>query len=361
MRAAVTQGLGSVLLEDRPGPGGPAAGETVVRVEAVGICGSDLHLLHGDLGATHEGLLPRVQGHEFSAVVEVADPAGGGPAAGSRVAVWPVLACGECRPCRDGRVNVCRRLALIGVHRDGALQELLTVPTASAVPTPTLTAAQAALVEPVSIGVHAAARARVAPGETVVVFGAGPIGVATALAARDRGGDVLVVDPVESRRELLGRAGFAVVWAEGDGLAEAVAAHGGPDGPDVVADTTGRAALLPTVLGLAGHGGRVAVVGLTSATAPTSPGPIAFKELDVLGVSCCVRDEFAAAADLVARHTALADSLVSHVFALDEVAGALQLLDERPTEAFKVLVDVSGGTPLPPGPTAGDPTTGAAR
>jgi threonine dehydrogenase-like Zn-dependent dehydrogenase len=343
MRAAVTQGLGSVLVEDRPGPGAPAAGQTVVRVQAVGICGSDLHLLHGDLGAGHEGLLPRVQGHEFSAVVEVADPAGG-PAAGTRVAVWPVLACGDCRPCRDGRVNVCRRLALIGVHRDGALQELLTVPTASVVATPTLTAAQAALVEPVSIGVHAAARARVAPGETVVVFGAGPIGVATALAARDRGGDVLVVDPVEARRELLGRAGFPVVWAEGAELAEAVAAHGGPDGPDVVADTTGRAALFPTVLDLAGHGGRVVVVGLTAATAPTGPGPVAFKELDVLGVSCCVRDEFAAAAGLVARHTALADSLVSHVFGLGEVARALQLLDERPTEAFKVLVDVSGDT-----------------
>ena len=347
MRAAVTQGLGAVLLEDRPGPGAPAAGQTALRVEAVGICGSDLHLLHGDLGATHEGLLPRVQGHEFSAVVEVADPSGGGPVAGTRVAVWPVLACGECRPCRDGRVNVCRDLALIGVHRDGALQELLTVPTASVVPTPSLTSAQAAVVEPRSIGVHAAVRARIGPGERVVVFGAGPIGVASALAARDRGGEVLVVDPVEARRELLARAGFAVCWAEGAELTRAVADHSGPDGPDVVVDTTGRAALLPTVLDVAGHGGRVAVVGLTSATAPTSPGPIPFKELDVLGVSCCLREEFAAAADLVARHTALADSMVSHVFGLDEVAAALQLLDERPTEAFKVLVDVSGDTRLP--------------
>ncbi|MCW2698335.1 MAG: hypothetical protein JWR62_3420 [Modestobacter sp.] len=353
MRAAVTQGVGAVLLEDRPGPGAPEAGQTVVRVQAVGICGSDLHLLHGDLGATHEGLLPRVQGHEFSAVVEVADPAGDGPAEGTRVAVWPVLACGECRPCRAGRVNVCRRLALIGVHRDGALQELLTVPTGSVVATPRLTSVQAALVEPVSIGVHAAARARVAPGDTVVVFGAGPIGVASALAARDRGGQVLVVDPVGARRELLARAGFPVCWAEDVELAVQVGAHSGPDGPDVVLDTTGRAALLPTVLDIAGHGGRVAVVGLTSATAPTSPGPIPFKELDVLGVSCCLPEEFAAAADLVARHPELVDSLVSHVFALDEVAGALRLLDERPTEAFKVLVDVSGDTRLPTA-TGGD-------
>jgi threonine dehydrogenase-like Zn-dependent dehydrogenase len=123
---------------------------------------------------------------------------------------------------------VCRRLALLGVHRDGALQELLTVPTASVVATPTLSSAQAALVEPVSIGVHAAARARVAPGDSVVVFGAGPIGVASALAARDRGGDVLVVDPVDARRDLLARAGFAVTWAEDGELAAQVARHSGP-------------------------------------------------------------------------------------------------------------------------------------
>jgi threonine dehydrogenase-like Zn-dependent dehydrogenase len=241
------------------------------------------------------------------------------------------------------------------VHRDGALQELLAVPTASVVATPTLTSAQTALVEPMSIGVHAAARAAVAPGETVVVFGAGPIGVASALAARDRGGHVLVVDPVAARRELLGRDGFAVCWAEGADLAGAVAAHSGADGPDVVIDTTGRATLLATVLEVAGHGGRVAVVGLTAASAPTSPGPIPFKELDVLGVSCCLREDFSTAADLVARHTTLIDSLVSHVFPLDEVAAALRLLDERPAEAFKVLVDVSGNTRMPT-PYPGEPS-----
>jgi threonine dehydrogenase-like Zn-dependent dehydrogenase len=161
---------------------------------------------------------------------------------------------------------------------------------------------------------------------------------------------VLVIAPIGARRRLLARAGFAAHWAEGAQLAERVAAHSGPDGPDVLVDTTGRAAVLPTALDLAGHGGRVAVVGLTSATAPSSPGPIPFKELDVLGVSCCLRDEFASAADLVARHPALIDSLVSHVFPLDEVAGALQLLDERPAEAFKVLVDVAGDTRLPTDP-----------
>jgi threonine dehydrogenase-like Zn-dependent dehydrogenase len=345
MRAAVTHGPGSVLIGDRPAPPPPSRGQTVLRVESVGICGSDLHLLHGDLGPSHDGLLPRVQGHEFSAVVATADPGGSSPAVGERVAVWPVLPCGRCRTCREGRVNVCRDLRLIGVHRDGALQELLTVPTASVVPTPTLTSAQTSLVEPVSIGVHAAARGRVAAGESVVVFGAGPIGVAAAIAARDRGGNVLVLDPMSARRDLLTAAGLHTAWGVGAALSDVVEQHAGPDGPHVVIDTTGHAPLLQTALDVAGHGGRIVVVGMTSASAPTSPGLLPIKELDILGVSCCLREEFAAAAGLVARHAQLIDSLVSHVFPLERAGEAFDLLHGRPQEAFKVLIQ------MPPAPT----------
>jgi threonine dehydrogenase-like Zn-dependent dehydrogenase len=352
MRAAVTEGPGTIRLVERPEPGPPRPGQTLLRVEAVGICGSDLHLYHADLGPSHDGLLPRVQGHEFSAVVAGPDPAGG-PAAGERVAVWPVLPCGECRPCRDGRVNVCSRLQLLGVHRDGALQEHLLVDTAALVVTTGLTAEQTALVEPVSIAVHAVARGRVADGESVVVLGAGPIGVACALAARDRGAAVLVTDPVPSRRELLAAIGFAATAPDSPGLAAAVADVAGPEGPHVVVDTTGAPAVFGTALELAGHGGRVVVVGMTAASAPTSPGPLPIKELDVLGVSCCTYAEFAAAADLVRRNTAAVDALVSHRLPLAATDGALHLLEERTGQAFKVLVDLRD--PIRSDPRGDDP------
>jgi threonine dehydrogenase-like Zn-dependent dehydrogenase len=352
MRAAVTEGPGTIRLVERPEPGPPRPGQTLLRVEAVGICGSDLHLYHADLGPSHDGLLPRVQGHEFSAVVATADPAGG-PAAGKRVAVWPVLPCGECRPCRDGRVNVCSRLQLLGVHRDGALQEHLVVDTAALVVTTGLTAEQTALVEPVSIAVHAVARGRVADGESVVVLGAGPIGVACALAARDRGAAVLVTDPVPARRELLAAIGFATAAPDSPALAAAVADLAGPEGPHVVVDTTGAPAVFGTALELAGHGGRVVVVGMTAASAPTSPGSLPIKELDVLGVSCCTYAEFAAAADLVRRNTATIDALVSHRVPLATTAVALHLLEERTSLAFKVLVDLRD--PTGPDPRGDDP------
>jgi L-gulonate 5-dehydrogenase len=188
-------------------------------------------------------------------------------------------------------------------------------------------------------------RGRLTAGESVVVLGGGPIGVGCAVAARDLGAAVLVVDPVGSRRELLAGCGFATVPTAGDVAAHPVLAAGGPEGPDVVIDTTGRAPVLATALELAGHGGRVVVVGMTAAAAPTSPGLLPIKELDVLGSSCCLLEEFAAAADLVARNRAVADALVSHVVPLDRVADAFELLEHRPTEAVKVLIDLTGTAP----------------
>jgi threonine dehydrogenase-like Zn-dependent dehydrogenase len=107
-----------------------------------------------------------------------------------------------------------------------------------------------------------------------------------------------------------------------------------------VVDTTGRAGVFPAAIDMAGHGGRVVVVGMTGDSAPASPGPLPIKELDVLGVSCCLRDEFAAAAELVGRHTGAVDALVSHLLPLSAATEALLLLEERPGEAMKVLIDL---------------------
>jgi L-gulonate 5-dehydrogenase len=301
MRAAVTEGPGSIRLTDRPEPGPPGPGQTLLRVETVGICGSDLHLYRADLGPSHAGLLPRVQGHEFSAVVAAADPAGG-PA--------------------------------------GALQEHLLVETASLVVVTGLPAEQTALVEPFSIAVHAVARGRVAAEETVVVLGAGPIGAACALAARDRGARVVAVDPAPARRELLAGLDFPALAPGSPELADLVLATAGPEGPHVVIDTTGVPAVLATAVDLAGHGGRVVVVGMTAATAPFGPGPLPIKELDVLGVSCCTYAEFAEAADLVRRCADAAGALVSHVVPLAATADALRLLEDGSGSAVKVLVDL---------------------
>src|SRR5262245_8418566 len=199
MRAAVSVARGVMEIADVPDPREPGEGDVLVRPEAVGLCGSDFHYFHGDLGLEQ---YPRVQGHEFAGIVEAVGPeAPPSVRVGERVAVWPLTACGHCYPCRIGRRNVCSNIRLVGIHRDGALQELLSVPADQVFPVGAQDPAVAALIEPVSIAVRAVVRARIEEGEKAVVFGAGPIGQALAAAIVDRGARVLLLDRVPSRVE----------------------------------------------------------------------------------------------------------------------------------------------------------------
>src|SRR2546428_3507000 len=189
VRAVVTQARGVMEILDVPEPGEPGSGEVIVRPEAVGLCGSDFHYFMGDLGAVEDAQrYPRVQGHEAAGIVEDIGPdCPEQLRVGERVAIWPLTSCGHCYPCRIGRSNACANISLIGVHRDGALRERLSVPASQVFPVGDRDPALAALIEPVSIAVRSVGRGRVTEGERVVVFGAGPIGQAIALAAIDRG------------------------------------------------------------------------------------------------------------------------------------------------------------------------------
>src|SRR5215469_9426658 len=207
--AAVTRSPGEMVIEDVSGPGPARAGNVIVRPEAVGICGSDFHLFSGDVGALSglRDFFPRIQGHEVSAIVE--DP---GEAAtineGDRVAIWPLLPCGHCYPCRAGRPNVCPRFRLVGVHLDGGLQQRLEVPASTVFGVGDLDPDSTAFVVP------ALARGRLEPGEQAVVFGAGPIGLATTLAAAAAGARVTTIDPIPARRDLAKQLGAEhAIWA----------------------------------------------------------------------------------------------------------------------------------------------------
>ena len=188
---------------DIPEPPAPGPGEVIVAPDAVGICGSDFHFFAGELQIFEESPYPRVQGHEFTGTIELLGPETSGRlAAGDRVSILPLSHCGECYPCRVGRGNVCDNFSLIGIHTDGGLQEKLRVPEAQVFPISTGEPAIAALAEPFSIGVRTIHRARVADGERVVILGAGPIGQASHLLARDRGASTLLVDRLQSRLDL---------------------------------------------------------------------------------------------------------------------------------------------------------------
>jgi L-gulonate 5-dehydrogenase len=231
------------------------------------------------------------------------------------------------------------RISLIGVHRDGALQEQLVVPAAQVFPVGDQDAALAALIEPMSIAVRAVVRGRVAPGEHVVVLGAGPIGQALALAATDRGAAVVVVDTVAGRLARAKATGADVLAADGN-LAAALREWAGDDGPEVVIEATGVPALVQRSVELVAHAGRVVVVGLSADHTPVRVGDLPLKEIDVLGVSCCGADEFAAAVDLVGRQRDVAAGLVTHEYPLERAPEAIAYAMANPAEVMKAVVRV---------------------
>ena len=326
---------------DVPDPGEPGAGEVLVRPEAVGLCGSDFHYFLGDIAdALGVELYPRVQGHEAAGILEAVGPdCPPHLQAGHRVALWPLVACGRCYPCRIGRDNVCANINLIGIHRDGMLQDLLRLPASQVYPVEAEDAALAALIEPVSIAVRAVGRGRVEAGERVVVFGAGPIGQSLAVASIDRGASVLLVDPLASRLEH-GRRTGAELLAPAD-RAEAVGVArewAGADGPIVVFEATGVPEVAGTAVELVANAGRLVIVGLSGQDALVRVGDLAFKEVDVLGVSCCNGEEFAEAVSLVARCGDALVGLVTHEFPLEEAPAAIEYAMEHPAEVMKAVI-----------------------
>jgi threonine dehydrogenase-like Zn-dependent dehydrogenase len=346
MLAAVTQAPGALALEDVPPPGPPGPGDVVLRPEVVGICGSDLHVYSGDAGALSGArtFFPRVQGHEFSAIIEATGPeCPAGLRPGDRVAVWPLRSCGRCYPCRIGRPNACVSLELFGIHRDGGLQEQLCLPAAQVFGIGDLDPAAGAFIEPMSIAVHARHRAEIRAGQRVAVLGAGPIGLATVLAATAAGARVLATDPVPGRRELATRMGAeAVAWGSHDEVVAAIRQWARGEGPPRVIDTTGAPAALAQATEAVCAAGRVVVVGMSAATAPLRPGIFPDKEIDVAGSSCATAADFRAATQLVRAHRTAIAALPTHRFPLAEARDAIECAANSPPDVIKVLVTITG-------------------
>ncbi len=341
MRAAVTEGAGSMVLREHPEPPAPGPAEVMIRPEAVGICGSDYHFFAGDLSDAAGGSqFPRVQGHELAGLITALGPGCRAElGVGRRVAVWPLHPCGQCYPCGAGRPNACDRLTLTGIHLDGGLQELLVIGEDQVFPIDTGDAATAAMAEPVSIAVRAVNRAAVQPGERAVVLGAGPIGQCISLVARERGAETLIIDLQESRLALSREMGAQThLWRGADEAVEFARRWASPAGPPAVFDATGAAAATAAMVSMVASAGRAVQVGMSNETAAISVGSLTEKELDLLGVSCCGAGEFADAVAVVERNGDLLARLISHEFDLDQAPQAMRFAMSNPAEVMKVVI-----------------------
>lgn len=236
-----------------------APAEALVKVHRVGVCGTDYHAFRGRQPFF---AYPRILGHELGVeVVTVAENAAG-IKIGDKCAVEPYLNCGTCQPCRQGKTNCCSNLKVLGVHTDGGLQEYIKVPVTKLHPSATLSFEQLALVETLGIGAHAVSRAQVQPTDTVLVIGAGPIGLAVMQFVQIAGARLLVLDVAPNRLEFC-RQHFRVEYtlAGNDTLTELKQILQN-DLPTVVFDATGNATSMMQAFNYVAPGGKLIFVGL---------------------------------------------------------------------------------------------------
>jgi L-gulonate 5-dehydrogenase len=258
---------------------------------------------------------------------------------GRPVALHPLSACGTCYPCRAGRPNTCDNFQLIGIHVDGGLQEQLVMPADQVFPIDEDDPAIGAMAEPISIGVRAVKRARIDPDDRVVVLGAGPIGQSICLLARERGADVLVVDPQESRLGLSRDMGAeGLVWTTSDEVVEHARDWAGGEGVPVAVDATGVPQAVRAAVDMAASAGRVVQVGMSGDEVSLRVGSFTEKELDMLGVCCCGGGDFADAVAAVERNADTVRKLISHEFELERAPEAIEFAMSNPSEVMKVVI-----------------------
>lgn len=327
---------------DVPEPPPPAAGEALVRVHRVGVCGTDVA---GYLGKMPFFSYPRIPGHELGVEVLAVGPGVANVRVGDRCAVEPYLNCQQCHACRRGFTNCCEHHRTLGVMCDGGLAERIVLPARKLHPSARLSYDQLALVETLAIGCHAVDRGAPRPGETALVIGAGPIGLSVVQFAKVSGARCLVMDTNPARlrfcAEALGVDG--VVLAKGDGSEPAaLAALAGGSLPEVVVDATGSGASMSGCLALAAHAGRVVYVGITQQELSFPHAPhLHRRELTILASRNALSRDFARIIGLIEEGAVDTKPWITHRCRMEDLAAVFPAWTEPAAGVIKAVVEVT--------------------
>jgi L-iditol 2-dehydrogenase len=324
----------------------PAAGEVLIRVRAVGICGSDVHYFEdGGIGdAKISG--PHELGHEFAGEIVALGPGVEGPRVGTPVAVEPAIPCGQCEFCLQGNPNLCPDIVFVSTPpRGGSLTEFLTHPAGLVFPmVEGLTFADSAMLEPLGVAIHTVNLGKLRPGDTAAVLGSGPIGLLTMQVAKLGGARaVYVTDLIPERLELARRLGAAgvlkadavdpVVWVKDQTAGRGV---------DVVFEAAWAAETVAQAVAMAKPGGRVVVAGIPSAARDTISFPASSARRKGLTIKLVrrMKHTYPRAMALVQQGLVDVHSLITHRFSLEEAAQAFDLVSRRADGVVKAMVEM---------------------
>ncbi|MFE0332203.1 zinc-binding dehydrogenase [Streptomyces sp. NPDC058960] len=320
----------------------PGPGEVELAPAYVGICGTDLHIFHGDMDARVAA--PAVLGHEMSGRVVRVGPGVAGWQPGDAVTVMPLRWDGTCPACTSGHRHVCQNLDFIGIDSPGAMQQRWTVPASTLVRLPkSVSLDRAALVEPTAVAVHDVGRARVREGERVVVVGGGPVGVLIALVARAAGAEVRLVELSTHRRLRAEESGLTAWDPAAEDVPELVRRWTGGAGADVAFEVSGAAGGVDTAVEVLGVRGRLCLVAIHPRPREVNLHRFFWRELTLVGARLYDRSDFEKAVTLVADGTIPAERLISKVVPLTEAPAAFEAL-EAGGDVMKILVDCGNDT-----------------
>jgi (R,R)-butanediol dehydrogenase/meso-butanediol dehydrogenase/diacetyl reductase len=318
-------------------PVGPGVGQVQVKVAYTGLCGTDLHILHGNMDARVS--IPLVFGHEMSGTIAALGDGVTGWAVGDAVTVMPLDWDGTCPACLAGNEHICQNLNFIGIDSPGSLQGFWNVSADVLVALPaSLRLDHAALVEPTAVAVHDVRRGNVQPGDKVVVIGGGPIGVLIASVARNFGGEVVVIELDPNRRAQIGKLGFETLDPRETDQVDWVTGWTGGAGADIVFEVSGAAAAVLGATDLAKVRGTLVVVAIHPVPREINLQRLFWRELTILGARVYQRVDFEKAIELLDAGVIPADLLISKIVPLAQTQDAFADLEGG--LAMKILIDV---------------------
>ena len=343
MKAVLLYVPRDMRLEDIPTPE-PGPGEALVRIRAVGVCGSDVHYyVDGRIGDDVPPF-PYVLGHECAGEVAALGAGVEGPPVGTRVAIDPAVPCGRCEACLDGNPNLCPNVrfpAAPPVH--GVLCEWYAHPARLCVPLPdALDFADGAMLEPLGVGIHAVTLAKIRPGDTVAVLGAGPIGLLVLqLALRSGASGVYLSEPIPARRALAAQLGASGVCdPDADDAAGWLLEQTGGRGVDVVIEAAWGGEAVGQAVEMARPGGRVMLVGIPRDDRVTFLAGTARRKGLTIRMSRRMKHVYPRAIALVERGIVDVRALITHHFPLERAAEAFELVASLQDGVVKAMIEV---------------------
>ena len=337
MRQAVMVEPGRIEFKEVSKPS-PASNQALIQIKRIGVCGSDIHVFHGQHPYT---TYPIVQGHEASGTITETGSAVKGLLPGDNVTFMPQVTCGECFPCRNGLYHICETLKVMGFQTGGVAQELVALAEESVLKLPRgVSLDHGAMIEPVAVAVHALQRGGHVKGQKVLVLGAGPIGNLVAQVARASGASAVMITDISDYKVEKARAcglEFAVNTGKED-LDDAISSHFGPDRADLILECVGAQETIDQAVDNARKGTTIVIVGVFGERPLVDIGLVQDRELKLVGTLMYQKADYERAIDLMARGDLSLDPMITHHFGFSDYQEAYEAIEAAKGDIMKVMI-----------------------